>query len=305
MPKLVFCLFFLMMLSASGWAQANRPTPTPSSKDLVKQLDEEQEAFIEQYLAGLRYLVYVDERIKIQAKDEALFRKAIITANEWLSSQGLKVVLLEQIDKLKKDYALLVEEAQGENLSVVQYLAQKLNADIYICLDLVVNSEKRAGQYYAQASLGLTVYEALTGQVLGSKTYSQLDRSVASSEELARTNAAQLAMRRLIPELIKLAQMEMRKALSQGVRYEFSLLGRIAQSTLQSLVTSLYALDLRVTKIDSLYQTEMESKFVIYYFGLANELENLIYRAAAATPELMALRLFAQRRRSFIFEIGL
>ena len=216
----MFLMSTLLFLSCAS-AQEKTPTPTDPVRPVPGAPSREETAFIDDYIANLRYMVYIDEKIKIAETDQGLYRKAIATANDYLASKHMEAVVLDQVEKLKKDHTTLVEDVEEENLTVVQWLAQKLNADVYICLDLTVASEKRGAQYYAQATLSLTVFEASTGRLLGSKSYSQLDKSVGTNEELAKSNAAQNSVKRVMDEVVGIAKTFMRDAVETGIRYEF------------------------------------------------------------------------------------
>jgi hypothetical protein len=175
----VFLVSFALFLPLQ--AEPDRAQPIPPGAP-----PQEMEAFIDDYIAHLCFMVYLNDKIKIPAGDESVYRKAVSAANDFLAAKKLRIVLLEQVEKMKKDHTTLVEDAQNENMSVAQWLAQSLNADVYIQLDVLVTSEKRGAQYFAQANLSCQVYDAsIPDEVFGSKSYNQLDRSVGSSEAVS------------------------------------------------------------------------------------------------------------------------
>lgn len=292
-------LLFLACASAQEKTTAPVETATPGAPT------REETAFIDEYIANLRYMVYIDEKIKIPEADQTLYRKAIATANDFLASKRMEAVVQDQVEKLKKDQITLIESETGENLTVVQWLAQKLNADVYICIDLMVASEKRGSQYYAQATLSLTVFEAATGRLLGSKSYSQLDRSVGTSEELARINAAQNSVKRVMEEVIKLTQTFMRQAVETGIRYELSLMGTHDAETILSFIDKLQTADTGVKRVESVYRTDTEGRYYVYFFGKPGDFERMIYAVARELPGLENLKLISQRGKSFSFATGL
>lgn len=300
LAMMICTLFFIPPL-----AEAQEKTPGSPDPVIVGAPSREEVAFIDDYIATLRYMVYIDEKIKIPAADEALYRKAIATANDYLASKRMEAVVQDQVDKLKKDQITLIESETGENLTVVQWLAQKLNADVYICLDLLVISEKRGSQYYAQATLSLTVFEAATGRLLGSKSYSQLDRAVGRSEELAKINAAQNSVKRVMDEVITIARTFMRQAVETGIRYELSLVRTGDAQAVLNFIETLRSVSPAVKKIEAVYRTDTEGKYYVFFFGKPEEFEKLIYEAAEQVPGFDGLRFLSQRGKSFTFETGL
>jgi hypothetical protein len=270
----------------------------------------ETEAFLNTYLDHLLYMVVISDKVKIQAGDEDVYRKAIAAANDYLTSKNLAVVFQEQIDKLRKDQRTLAEDLQGENVSVAQWLAQKLNADVYIEIDTVLKSEKRGSQWFAQANLTLNIYEPSTGQILGSKPYSQLDRSVGASDELAKINAVQIGMRRIMGDAVQLAQTNMRRAVANGIRYELKLLNTGDAKTVSAFISRLGAAVLpsgaaAVTAIESHSLTDREGTWYVHYFGTPEDFGRLVKKTAETIPGLEGMKLALQRGKSFSFTTGM
>jgi hypothetical protein len=266
---------------------------------------EAEKAFIASYIDKLHFMVYIDEKTKIAAGDEYLYRKAVTFANDFLSKKNVDVVLLDQIENLKKDHTTLVEDVQGENLTVVQWLAQKLNADVYIVIDLLMQSEKRGTQYYAQANVSLTAFEASTGRMLASKSYNQLDKSLGSSEELARTNAVAACINRMMEDFLRAAREYMGKAVERGIRYELFLVDTADAKTLLNFINGLKSRTPQITGVESVYRTDAEGKYYVYLFGLPEDFEAVVYSIAETVPGLEGLKLVSQRGKSFTFTTGM
>jgi hypothetical protein len=241
----------------------------------------------------------------VPSGDEFLFRQAISAANDYLSRKKMGTVVLDQIEKLRRDHTALVEEVQGENMSLVQWLAQKLNADVYIVIDVLAPAEKRGRQYFAQASLNLKVLEASTGVLLGSKSYSQLDRSVGSNAEIARGNAVRICVTRIMDEVIRIAQTTMREAAEKGIRYELVLVRSQDAQTMLDFVGKLKTADPGVTGVESFYRSDSEAKYYVFYFGRPESFERLLYSIAETIPGLEGMKLVSQRGKSFTFATGM
>ncbi|HEQ71719.1 MAG TPA: hypothetical protein ENN69_04455, partial [Spirochaetia bacterium] len=84
----------------AGGTSAPTPLGVPSST---------QQEFIDRYIDGLLYMVYIDEDREVRATDKDLYRAAIAAANDFLASRSMEVVLLDQVEELKRDHTTLVE----------------------------------------------------------------------------------------------------------------------------------------------------------------------------------------------------
>ncbi|RPJ08560.1 MAG: hypothetical protein EHM28_03960 [Spirochaetaceae bacterium] len=294
--KHLFKAVTLLILILSGVTAYSQDAQTPQDTE---------KAFITSYIDKLHFMVYIDEKTKIAVSDEYLYRKAVTFANDFLSKKNVDVVLLDQIENLKKDHTTLVEDVKGENLSVVQWLAQKLNADVYIVIDLLVQSEKRGMQFYAQANVSLTVFEASTGRMLASKSYNQLDKSLGSSDELARTNAVGACINRIMEELLLTTREYMGKAVERGIRYELYIVDTADARTLLNFINRLKSQTQVVKSVESVYSTDTEGKYYVYMFGLPEDFESVIYSTSETVPGLEGLKLVSQRGKSFTFTTGM
>ena len=81
----------------------------------------EEEAFLNNYLARLQYMVYYDEAAGIDAKSAKV---AVNQANRFLIEKlGLSVVDFDQIEKNKKDQQTAYQAETGGSIDLIQYLA--------------------------------------------------------------------------------------------------------------------------------------------------------------------------------------
>ena len=79
-------------------------------------------------------------------------KAAVGIANEYLASNTMEAIDLDQIEKLKTDKQKVYEAETGESISIVQWIAQKLNADAYIEIDGVVVGDDGQDRTTATAS---------------------------------------------------------------------------------------------------------------------------------------------------------
>ncbi|MBN2352825.1 MAG: hypothetical protein JXD23_09685 [Spirochaetales bacterium] len=270
----------------------------------------EAAAFIETYLDHLLYMVLVSDKIKIPEGEGDVYRTAVAAANDYLTSQKLPVVFQDQMEKLRRDQRTLAEDLQGENLSVAQWLAQKLNADVYIEINPVFRSEKRGAQWFAQTNLTLNVFEPSTGQLLGSKAYSQLDRSVGASDELAKINAVRIGVKRMMKDVVNIARDNMRRAVANGVRYELKLLGTADAEAVGGFIDALKSAvppsgANAVTDVVSHSLSDREGTWYVYFFGAPEDFERLVEWTAETVPGFEGMKLVLQRGKSFSFSTGM
>ncbi|MBN1523396.1 MAG: hypothetical protein JW904_02830 [Spirochaetales bacterium] len=265
----------------------------------------EEKKFIKDYIESMRFMVYIDEKAKVSDSEEYLYRKAVAFANDYLAKKNIEVVLLDQIESLRRDHSTLMEDVQGENLSVVQWLAQKLNADVYIVIDLLVQNEKRGNQYYAQSNVSLTAFEASTGRLLASKSHNQIDKSVGSSEQIAKTNSVGICIQRIMGDLLTTTKTYMEKAIEDGIRYEMYITDTADAKTLLKFIGAIKDEKQKVTRIESVYRTDEEGKYYVYMFGNPDEFELFIYSIAETIPGLEGIKLVSQRGKSFTFSTGM
>ncbi len=263
----------------------------------------DEEKFISRYLENLVYMVYIDEDTQLAPENEFLLKKAIAVANDYLTSHGLEAVLLEEVEKLKQDQEKIYEESSGEEMSVIQWLAQQLNADVYVTLNLRISSETKRKNYYAQASITLTAFESSTGRVIGSKTYNQPEKSFSpSSAEQAKINAVEVSVKRIIQDIINTSRDYMKKALKKGIKYDVFLDGAGDAGVIADFVTSLKS---RVKDVQTVYRTEEQAKCYVWALMTNQELEQLILDAAKTIPGLQGMATVSIRRKSLTFNTGL
>ncbi len=262
-----------------------------------------EELFIDEYLENMVYMVYIDEDSQLSPKDEFLLKKAIAVANNYLTSRSLEAVLLEEVEKLKQDQEIISLETSGEEISVIQWLAQKLNADVYITINLRVTSETKRKNYYAQANITLTAFESSTGRLMGSKTYNQPEKSFSPSlEEEAKLNAVEVSVKRTMQDIINTSEKYMKKALKKGIKYEVFFEGTGDAKLIADYLNSLAE---RVKDVETVYRTEEQAKCYVWALLTNQELEQLILDLAKTIPGLQGMTTVSLRRKSLTFVTGL
>ncbi len=268
---------------------ADEPAPEPSAR----------ERKIIKYIESMTYMVYFNEQAE---EDPFLMKAAVSSANRYLAESGLEAVNLAQIEDLKKDKIRVYEEESGESITLIQWIAQKLHADIYLEIDGRTTSESARDKYYAEASVTLTVFEASTARLLGSALWNSPKQLNTTSESNARLQALQVSVRKAMPKAIEQAQAYMEKALEKGIRYQL-----IVQNTPDTKLMNTFRrrLENEVEEIEIVSQSSETTSYYVFLIGSVAELVDIVYDTAEAMPELEALEQVLLRGRSVTFDTGL
>ncbi len=268
---------------------------TPSAEGLTTQ----EKALIYNYIKGMTYMVYFNEE---NGKDTFYMKAAVSIANEYLAQHSIEAVDMEQIEKIKKDERDVYEEETGESISIIQWIAQKLNADVYIEIDGETSGEVSGDGYYGQASVTLKLYDPSTGRLLGSVPWNSPRTYSDVSERAARINAIQASVYKAMPIAIKQAESYMLKSLRNGIPYSVTI-----QDTPDSRLMSRFRrkLKTRVKAVKTLYQSARETKYRVYFWGEIEDLVDIIFDISETIPGLENMEQVMLRGNSVIFNTGM
>ena len=272
------------------------PTGAPDYGDVT---DKERE-FIARYVDRMTYMVYFSE----EAEEEIHFIKAAVgKANEFLVSKALDIIDAEQIERLKEDQQTVYEEETGESISIIQWIAQKLNSDLYIeIFGKTSGSSQLGGKHYGEATVELKAFDASTALLMGSASYTTLEKAFSqTSQEAARLNAIQAAVYKTMPRLVEQVKINMSKTLTRGIRYEMTI-----QKPLGDRVMSRFwsRLENKVRSIKSLSQSAEEVKYYVWYIGSLDQLKNLVYDITDTVSGLENMEMVLSRGKSITFNTG-
>jgi hypothetical protein len=279
--------------SSAAPASVDMPPPQPG------QLTPEEDAYLQNYLARLNYLVYYNENAKI---DPAVAKAAVTQANRYLIEKlGLSVIDFDQIEKNKKDYQDVYRSETGGQIGIVQYIAQKHNADVYLEIDFTVANETRDGKYYATAQGSMKIYDTSTAGLLGSVALVGKQAFHPSSAALAATNAVAGTVWDAMPKITEQSKSLLKGSLSRGVRYEV-----IIQNTPDSKAISQIrrALAKKLREVEQVSYSPEETKLYLYTFQKGDKVEDAMYDAASAA-NMNDLYLVFSRGKSFTFNSGM
>ncbi|MDP3176877.1 MAG: hypothetical protein Q8M76_03165 [Spirochaetaceae bacterium] len=279
--------------SASVAASVDQPPPLPG------QLSPEEEAYLQNYLARLNYLVYYNETTSIEP---AVAKAAVTQANRYLIEKlGLSVIDYDQIEKNKKDQQAAYKAETGGQIGIIQYLAQKFNAEVYVEIDFTVANETRDGKHYATAQGSMKIFDTSTSGLLGSVALVGKQAFHPSSAALATTNAVAGTVWDAMPKMTEQAKSLLKGSLSRGVRYEV-----IIQNTPDSKAISQVrrALAKKVREVEQVSYSPEETKLYVYTFQKGDKVEDAMYDAAAAA-NMNDLYLVYSRGKSYSFNSGM
>jgi hypothetical protein len=278
--------------SAQG-ASADQPAPAPG------QLTAEEQAFLQTYLSRLNYMVYYNEDAKVDPK---LAKAAVSQANRYLIEKlGLSVVDFDQIEKNKKDQATVYESETGGSIDLIQYLAQKFNADVYVELDFSLTSETRDNKFYASAQGSMKIFDTSTATLLGSVVLSSQTAFSPNSADAAATNAIASSVWVAMPKMVDQSKELIKNSLARGIRYEV-----VLQKTPDSRQVSQLrrALAKKVREVEQTSYSASVTKLYLYTFQKRDKIEDAMYDAGAEAG-MKDINLVYSRGKSYTFDTGL
>lgn len=279
---------------AAPTVSADQPAPAATA-----QLTPEEETFLQNYLARLNYMVYYNADAKIDPK---LAKIAVTQANRFLIEKlGRSVIDFDQVEKNKVDEQAAYQAETGGSISLIQYIAQKHNADVYVEIDFTVSSETRDGKYYASTVGSMKLFDTSTAGLLGSVALMSQPAFSPSSMDAAVSNAVAASVWMAMPRMTDQSKELIKGALSRGVRFEV-----VVQKTPDSRQVSQLrrALAKKVREVEQVSYSPDVTKLYLYTFQSGEKVEDAMYDAAAAAG-LPDLYMVYSRGKSFTFNTGL
>lgn len=280
---------------------AGQPQASQSETESLPaaQLSPEESAYLQTYLSRLNYMVYYRDDSQT---DPSLARIAVSQANRYLiEKMGLSVIDFDQIEKNKKDQQTAYQAETGGSISLIQYLAQKFNADVYLELDFTVSSEVKDSKYYASAQGSIKIFDPSTATLLGSVAFISQPSFSPNSMDAAITNAVAASVWMAMPKATSQSKELMKNSMARGIRYEL-----IVQKTPDSKQMSQFrrALSKKVREAEMVSYSPDATKFYLYSFSGKDKIEDGIYDAADAV-NLPDINLVYMRGKSYTFNSGL
>jgi hypothetical protein len=281
-----------------GGATADGPLPEPDYGDITAS----ERRFIARFVDTMTYLVSFSERAAATIENgEFLMRSAVNQANSYLVSQGRLVIDARQVEQLKEDRQLVYEEQVGAELSVLQWVARRLDADVYIELDASISTRSERSRHYATADITLNMYETSTGQVLGSVNRRSREAFSRTSADDAASNALQSTVYQAMPRAVEMAERQMQQALARGIRYEL-IMQRPPDARSLSRFRSLMRDEVR--EIATVSQSPDEVLYEVFFIGGTDDLVDLVFRVTERAAGFEDMTLVLSRGQSLTFDVG-
>lgn len=244
------------------------------------------------------FLVYYDEE---QVADPFTARTAVLVANEYLSSIGFPYIDLKQIESIKQDQDLAYSHETGES-SMLRWIASKLHADYYIDLAVSTSTYSRGSQYYGEASVSLSCFDASTAAGRGS-AFLQSQEPVEGSTRTAASDAAVARqVREGMQDVMSKASAYFTEDAKRGTSYEVVIIKPYNDKLLRSFQALL------ATKVGSITRTSYsvdEAQYSLVFSGTVDEVAMLVYESAEQFPEFSGIYLLYQRGNSLTFHSGM
>lgn len=291
---------------------SSRPTAAAASSPAVSSADTvdtpppapgvmtpEEEAFLNNYLSRLQYMVYYDEGAGIDSQSA---KTAVNQANRYLLEKlGLSVVDFDQIEKNKKDQQSAYQAETGGSIDLIQYLAQKYNADVYVEISFSTSPSASGGKFYATAQGSMKIYDTSSAQLLGSVAFQSPQVMSTSSSQSAIGNAVAASVWSAMPKMTDQTKVLVKNSMSRGIRYEV-----VLQNTPDSrqISTLRRALAKVVREVEQVSYSPSETKLALYTFKSRDKLEDAMYDAADRAG-LLDMYLVYSRGKLFTFNSGL
>lgn len=272
---------------ATGTAAAVEAAPTADEQKIIRSLVER-----------MTWMVYYSEQAGV---DPFAMKVAVGIANEHLARKGMEAVDFTQIERLKKDQQKAWEAETGASIGIVQWIAQKLNADVYLEIDGAIEVRK-VQDYTASAAVVLKIYEASTARLLGSVPWNGAQSEFKQTQVAAVTNALQLAMDKAMPLAVGQANARFAAELRNGVKYSL-----VVQRTADAKVVTAFRdrLKERVKNLRVVSQADAETTFEVWLVGSVEDLADLVVSVAGRVPGLEGLRQVMLRGKSITFTTGM
>lgn len=262
--------------------------------------------FIAGYVDRMTYMVFFPDRAVENAagtvKDPGfLLRSAVNQANGYLVNNGHLVVDASQVEQLREDQRLVYEEQVGQELSLLQWVARRLDADVYIELDARVSGRSAGSGHYATADVTLTMYETSTAQILGSVNRRSQESFSRTSTDDAAVNALQSTVYGAMPQAVEMSERQMAQTLTRGLRYELTLQKPPDARTLSRFRREMSD---EVREIATVSQSPDDVAYEVFFIGSTDDLIDLVFVVTDRLAGFEDMTLVLSRGRSVTFDVG-
>lgn len=285
----------------TGNPTASSSTSGPQTEASSSEtLSPEEALFYKNYINRLSYLVYYDENSGL---DPQLAKAAVSQANRYLIEKlGLSAIDFDQVQRNKKDQMSAYQVETGGSVDIITFIAQKLNADIYLEIDAKTSFGGSPGAWTGTAQGSMKIFDASTAALLGSISFLSPQTFSPVSADAAMMNAIVGIVWQSMPKVTEQSTALLGSiTAARGIRYEL-----ILQNTPDAKSISRFekTLSKQIREVERLSYAPGETRFGLYAFLPASKIQDAVYEAAIAAgfPDCYLLYL---RGRSYTFNTGL
>lgn len=233
--------------------------------------------------------------------DPFLLKSAVEMANAYLIQQGNTVIDFAEVEKLKKESAQLYQESQASGISLIQWIAQRLNADVYLEVDAATEGGWEYDSYYGSAKITVKIFNPSTGEILGSVPYSSPKTFSRISAYDAESNALQSTVYKVLPIVSDQSKLMLARAYARGIRYEITLNGS-KDTRLMTLFRKELAKE--VNDIRTINLSSAQARYAVFAFCELDEILSIVYNIAEKLPGFENMELVVLRGKSLTFSMG-
>jgi hypothetical protein len=262
-------------------------------------LSPDEQSFLTNYLSRLSYMVYYNDASGV---DPRFAKMAVTQANRYLIEKlGLSVIDFDQIERNKKDQLDAYQAETGGSIDMIQYLAQKYNADIYVEIDLKAASSGGPGNWNGSAQGTMKLFETSTAILLGSIAFMSPPTFSPVSQDSAVANAIAASVWQAMPKMTEQSKTLIATSLTRGVRFEL-----VAQKIPDAKMVAQFikALGRKFREVEQLSFSPGETRIALYAFATKAKVQEAIYDAAA-TALMPDMYLVYMRGKMFTFNSGM
>jgi len=274
------------------------PAASSDEAAVPSGLSPNETQYLDGYLKRLKYMMVLKEGTVL---DEFQTKSVITKGNEYLLRQGFDVVSYDQLLKNMEDQRSAFEAEVGQSMTLTQYIAQKLGADVYVELDVLPRAWSEGGRHYGEAAFTANMFDPSTAELLASVPYKS-DRSFSNtSDQDALLNALVAGTAQFMPRIARDSTAVIRNRYANGIRYQV-----IVQKTPDARVVSVFRRNLRsrVREIQSGSSAADQTLMDVYLFGPLSDLEDACYAAFEKTPGMENAYTVYTRGKSITFNSG-
>jgi hypothetical protein len=184
---------------------------------------------------------------------------------------------------------------------MIQFLAQKLNADVYVEIDLQANGGGYPGSYTGTVQGSMKIFETSTAILLGSITFLSPATFNPVSMDAAVANAISASIWQAMPKVTEQSKALLGNSFARGIRYEL-LVQNIPDARQASQLVR--ALSRKFKEVEQLSFSPGETRIAIFAFATKAKVQEAIYDAGP-TAMMTDIYLVYMRGKSFTFNSGL